>query len=680
MTLILLAAGGTGLSAYASSRRALASLWQNLSGSVADSITQRSLRYLEPAVPYMGMTDRLAKDRKIDPDDRMAILDYFKAGLTANPEFTWASYGDETGSYLAAYRTPNGEVHGTWRDQATDAKGAKSTLWRDFRAGSDGKWKPYREKRELYDPRLRKWYQDAAKTAGRGVWGEPFLFTSRKQPGFIYSRRYMRDGKLHGVWAVQWEVKYLSDYLANINFGSTGKVYIVNKQGLVVGHPEFQVLKTLPGGEQAILRADEHPDPMLRGAWAAWNKKNRSERFAFGDYLGLADEFPASSGIDWVVMGVVPSADFFGEARRQAMIALFISSLCLLLAVAFGAFLATRVSTALREMSVEMDRIGQFELTDHKLAAQRSIVREVNVMGDAADRMKSSLRSFGKYVPTGLVRELIQSGTEASLGGTKKELTILFCDIAGFTTISEQMEPDVLVEVLAEYFAAASDAVAANGGTVDKFIGDAVMAFWGAPADVEDAPRKACRAAIQIQARVHEMSARWQAQGRPRFEVRIGLNTGVALVGNIGSRTRMNYTVMGDAVNLASRLEGLNKAYGTNIMLGETTAAKVKDTMVLRPLDWVAVKGKAHAILVHELLGEAVALDGKEKRAAELHWRALELYRGRKFVEAAAAFEQVGPAFGAQDEASRLMAERCRKYLDHPPPPAWDGSMSMKEK
>ena len=207
MTLILLAAGGTGLSAYASSRRALASLWQNLSGSVADSITQRSLRYLEPAVPYMGMTDRLAKDRKIDPDDRMAILDYFKAGLTANPEFTWASYGDETGSYLAAYRTPNGEVHGTWRDQVTDAKGAKSTLWRDFRAGSDGKWKPYREKRELYDPRLRKWYQDAAKTEGRGVWGEPFLFTSRKQPGFIYSRRYMRDGKLHGVWAVQWEVQ-----------------------------------------------------------------------------------------------------------------------------------------------------------------------------------------------------------------------------------------------------------------------------------------------------------------------------------------------------------------------------------------------------------------------------------------------------------------------------------------
>jgi len=680
MTLILLAAGGTGLSAYASSKRALASLWKNLSGQVADAITQRSLRYLEPAVPYMEMTDKLAKDGKIDPDDRMSILEYFKAGLVANPEFTWASYGDETGTYLAAYRTPEGTIHGTWRDQIVDPKDGKTTVWNDFQSDHGGKWTPYRKKHESYDPRLRKWYQDAARTAGKGVWGEPFLFTSRKQPGFIYSRRYMRNGKLHGVWAVQWEVKYLSDYLATINFGSNGRVYIVNKAGLVVGHPDFQVLKTLPNGEQAILKADEHPDPLLRGAWAAWNKKDRSERFAFGDYLGLADEFPDKSGIDWVVLGVVPSADFFGEARRQAMIALFISSLCLLLAVAFGAFLATRVSSALREMSDEMDAIGRFELTDRKLAAQTSLVREVNVMGDAAARMKSSLRAFGKYVPTGLVRELIQSGREAVLGGSKKELTMLFCDIAGFTTISEQLEPDVLVEALAEYFAAASDAVAANGGTVDKFIGDAVMAFWGAPADVEDAPIKACRAALQIQERVHEMSARWLQQGKPRFEVRIGLNTGVALVGNIGSRTRMNYTVMGDAVNLASRLEGLNKAYGTNIMLGETTAAKVKDSMLLRPLDWVAVKGKAHAILVHELLGELGTPLPKEKSAAELHWQALELYRSRKFAEAAARFEEVQVALQTADEASRIMAERCKKYVVEPPPLKWDGTMSMKEK
>jgi adenylate cyclase len=675
MTLIILAAGGTGLSAYSSSRRALGSLWRHLAGRVADSITERTLRYLEPAVPYVEMTDRLAREGRINPDDRRAILDYFKAAIDANPDFTWASYGDETGTYMAAYRVPGGAVHATWRDQLP---AEKTTIWRDFE-WADGKWKPQREKKEPYDPRGRHWYVAAAKSE-KGVWGEPFLFTSRKQPGFIYSRRLMRDGKLHGVWAVQWEVKYLSDFLKTIQLGESGRVYVVTKGGLVVGHPEFEVLKTNPNGEQDILKAAEHPDPLLRGAWAAWNQRGRSERFAFDQYLGLADAFPAQSGIDWVVMGVVPVSDFFGEARRQLFIALIVSSVCLVLAVIFGAVLATGVSHSLREMAVEMDHIGHFELTDKKLAAQRGVVREVNVMGEAADRMKNSLRSFAKYVPTRLVGELMQSGREAVLGGVKKELTILFCDIAGFTTLSEKMEPEVLVAALAEYFAGASDAIAENGGTVDKFIGDAVMAFWGAPQDVADAPVKACRAALQIQARVHEMSARWQAQGRPAFDVRIGINTGVALVGNIGSQTRMNYTVMGDAVNLASRLEGLNKAYGTRVMVGEATAAQVGNAMLLRPLDWVAVKGKATAVLVHELLAEAPSADGKEKRAAALHWEALQLYRQRYFNAAEECFLQVGQALGGGDEASRVMAERCRRYLAEPPPSQWDGTMAMKEK
>jgi adenylate cyclase len=308
-----------------------------------------------------------------------------------------------------------------------------------------------------------------------------------------------------------------------------------------------------------------------------------------------------------------------------------------------------------------------------------SIVREVNVMGAAADRMKNSLRSFGKYVPTRLVQELMQSGREAVLGGHKSELTILFCDIAGFTTLSEQMPPEALVDALAEYFAGASDAVAQNGGTVDKFIGDAVMAFWGAPQAIDDAPARACRAAIAIQKKVQEMSERWTAQGRPRFEVRIGINTGEALVGNIGSHSRMNYTAMGDAVNLASRLEGLNKAYGTKILLGESTAARVKDKMLVRALDWVAVKGKAHADLVHELIGESQG-DGPEARAAALHWEGLRQYRERQFAAAAETFEKVSAALGGHDEPARVLAERSRHYLDAPPPRDWNGSFAMKEK
>ena len=554
MTLILLAAGTTGLSAYNSSRRALSSLWRGLAGQVAENITDKSLRYLEPAVPYLELTGHLADEGRIDPDDRPAILGYFKAAIDANPEFTWASYGDETGTYVAVYRGEGGKIYGTVRDQLL---AGKTTVWNDSVLGADGRFQPLLSKQEPYDPRTRSWYKAAAPVA-QGVWGQPFLFTSHHQPGFFYSKRLMRNGKLHGVWAVQWEVKYLSDFLSKIRLGERGRVYVVAKNGMVVGHPDFKVLATKDGQQQFINAAD-HPDALLRGAWNEWSQRGKPERFAFGSYLGLAEPFPARTGIDWVVIGVVPEDDFFGEAKRQAKIAALISSICLLVAVFFGAFLANRIAHALREMSDELERIGRFELGARELIAQKSFVREVNVMGDSANRMKKSLRSFAKYVPTRLVQELMQSGSEAVLGGNKKELTILFCDIAGFTTISEKMKPDELVDALAEYFASASDAVHANGGTVDKFIGDAVMAFWGAPQEIDDAPARACRAALAIQSSVRAMSARWVAQGRPHFDVRIGINTGECLVGNIGSQQRMNYTVMGDSVNLASRLEGLNK-------------------------------------------------------------------------------------------------------------------------
>ena len=722
--LILLATLAVGGSAFLSSRRAVASLWRKAASETAHRVTQRSLRFLEPAAPYLALTQQLAEQGRVDPQDRERTLDYFRAAIQANPSFSWASWGGADGAYLAAWRAQpgNGAIQATLREvQGIDGQGKPLTRWRDFSANPDGTWKILKDISEPYDPRSRAWYQ-AAVQAGHGVWVEPFLFQSHQQPGFSYvlpwrTRVAIEPGpasdpaappapaaapqsatplfreELKGVFAVEFETADLSAFLSTLKVGEHGKVYLVTNEGLVVGHPDGQVTESKNGVLQ-IARVETHPDPMLRPAWEGWKKRGGGARsFAVKTYLAMAEPFPAASGIDWVALGVAPSQDFFGEARAQALWALLIGLSVMLLAAALGALLATRVSGGLHELVDELDRIGRYQLSEQKLLSVPSPVREVNTMADAIDRMKSSLRSFARYVPTQLVQDLLETGEEAKLGGHKQELTTLFSDLEGFTTLSEQMEPDALVDALQDYFSGMSEVIRAQGGTVDKFIGDAIMAFWNAPRPEEDHALYACRAALAMRAKMLALQTTWRKAGRPVISARIGINTGTALVGNIGSQQRMNYTAMGDPVNLASRLEGLNKAYGTKILIGETTAKAVAGRMVLRAIDWVAVKGRGQAILVHELIGEKGKVTAEVLRACELQREALELYRTRKFAEAAKAFDAAGAmllgseveestTIGAlrSDEASRTLSARCREYAAHPPPPEWSGAKVMSEK
>lgn len=283
--------------------------------------------------------------------------------------------------------------------------------------------------------------------------------------------------------------------------------------------------------------------------------------------------------------------------------------------------------------------------------------------------MKGSLRSFARYVPRDPVRSVLASGQEAVLAGKSAELTVFFSDIAGFTTLAESLTPEKLVELLGGYLDDMTRVIAEHHGTVDKFLGDGIMAFWGAPADDPDHAIHACEAAVRSQRLI---------AGR-KLVTRIGMATGRVVVGNIGTHERMNYTVMGDTVNLAARLEGLNKQYGTSIMITEATRRAAGDRIVARPVDLVAVKGKAQAVRVYELL--ALASDG-DAAATELAKRCsdgLDGYLARRFSEAAVEFEKA-LAVRPDDEAARRFLERCRAYAANPPGDAWTGVHQATEK
>src|SRR5208337_2862325 len=263
-------------------------------------------------------------------------------------------------------------------------------------------------------------------------------------------------------------------------------------------------------------------------------------------------------------------------------------------------------------------------------------------------------------------------------GGEVKELTIMFSDIRDFTTLSEGMSPDDLVLLLNEYFGAMTDILYQHFGTLDKYIGDAIMAFWGSPLPQEDHAFRACSAALQMVARLEELNRDWHAHGRPEIAVGIGLNTGPVNVGNMGSDKRLAWTVMGDNVNLASRLEGMTKQYRSRVIISESTYNQVADQFVAREVDRIRVKGKKHPVVIYELLASVSERRAYATLLAQFN-TALNVYRSQNWREAAEKFGEL-LALYPDDGPTQVLLQRCLEFIEEAPEAAWDGVYVMKSK
>ena len=285
---------------------------------------------------------------------------------------------------------------------------------------------------------------------------------------------------------------------------------------------------------------------------------------------------------------------------------------------------------------------------------------------------------FSKYVSPVVIDNLIKNPDRIKLGGEKRNITVFFSDIRGFTSISERLDPEDLVHLLNEYLTEMTSIIMKDQGLVDKYMGDAIMAFWGAPLDQADHALMACQSSLEMMKRLRELQDKWKAKDIPSFDIGIGLNSGDAIVGNMGSFKRFDYTAMGDNVNLASRLEGLNKLYGTNIIISQKTHKIVKDKFETRRLDAVRVKGKKKSILIYELLTQKDDLDEKQRAFVKHYETGLELYFKKEWKPAIKSF-QAGLKL-MNDKASQMFIARCQEFLKNPPPSQWDGIWEMKTK
>lgn len=684
--LVLCTSGLITLRSFLTTERTIDEVSATIFREVTRQTAHRTRAHLGTAAPTLDVLAALEHRavRARDPE----VLPRLVAMLRANPGYSWVSYGDREGSFTAAYRPSAGTIR--LNTSYFDEAGHVVLDERDL--DEDGTEHPHRHESDSgYDPRTRPWYQAGA--GGRRTWLPPYVFFHQGIAG-ITCAEPQRDetGAIVGVYTVDFDLAALSRFVAELSLSEHGSVFVFTEEGEILAHPTHATVQPVEGQDDGrITRIDDLDDAPMRGfraALAASDAATRSE--ADGEVRPLAFEadgapwlasvasFEIDEGLRWRVGAIAPESDFLTELQRENRISAWIGLGALLFAVIFAAYLANRVARPLAELARQMDGVGRFELAG--ATPERSFFSEIDAMGRALARMKSGLGSFARFVPRDLVRTLLASGHEARLGGEIRTLSIFFSDIAGFTTIAESLPPDELVRKLGGYLDGMTRTIAERGGTVDKYLGDGIMAFWGAPQDDADHAANACEAALRCQRVLAEIGRTEAGAWLRSAKTRIGVATGPVLVGNFGTPERMNYTVMGDTANLASRLEGLNKQYGTLAIVDEATMRAAEKRVIGRPIDVVAVKGKAQGVRVFELLALVGEEGEPEARAlAEKSERALAAYLARDFARAAALWREI-ESERTEDEAARVMRVRAERYSNDPPPEGWDGVYVSKEK
>lgn len=306
------------------------------------------------------------------------------------------------------------------------------------------------------------------------------------------------------------------------------------------------------------------------------------------------------------------------------------------------------------------------------------VIASVKFMSEESQKrfIKSA---FSHYLSPRVIDEILKNPDYLKLGGEARQITIFFSDVAGFSTISESLTPPELVTLLNEYLSQMTDIILGHDGTVDKYEGDAIMAFYGAPNRLPDHAVKACFAAIDMKKRLAEMRETWRKLGKHELRVRMGMNSGEAVVGNMGSHTRMDYTAMGDSVNLASRLEGANKFYNTYAIISQSTYEAARDAVETRKLDLIRVVGKNEPITVYELLARKGQLPDYMYEMISKYNEGLELFKGREWEKARNAF-RAGLRVVKDDGPCKTYVDRCTEFLSSPPPKNWDGVYKLKSK
>lgn len=698
------------ISSFITSSKSVNQLAREILVKVGEGTLDKSINYLETAAKMARINTSL-----FEPDERGDIdLDTFnkitREEILTYSQFALVYFGNRNGNHWLNTPSPAGNINTRVIQRLDDSPKSSEVLDQAAKMpkGTDAEkqavadliapyirteWR-YRDQDgdilrqeldplKIYDPRERPWYKGSVESGGQ-FWTDVYTWASGNQEfqvGITVAELIKDKKGLVGVTAIDIILNDISKFLHSLKIGKTGQAFILDSKGLVIGLNDFsEVVKKGEDGSVSIRHITEISDRTVTKSYAALRSHLKlgkdasltfegAKQFTFDvldeEYFAYYRPFAPDHELDWVIGIVVPARDFLGEVYDSMLWMVFFSVLCVIVVILISIKLSGKITQPLDQLAQEANQIRVLDLEGKGM--DDTIFDELIEVSDSFKKMKIGLRSFRKYVPTDLVVGMIQSGQEANLGGRKEDLTIFFSDIAGFTSMSEKLTPEQLVKVLGEYLGAMSDIIMKRDGTLDKYIGDAIMAFWNAPNPVPNHAVQACFAAIENQQKLAELRIRWVNADLPPIGCRIGLHTGNVVVGNFGSEKRLNYTIIGDPVNLAARLESACKQYNITTMISQQTYEAAKDHIEVRLLDNIAVKGKKEGVFVYELLGRKGKLIQEVREFNEAYQEGLAAYNAHEWDRAVECFEKAEYLKRSEDPASRKLIAKSKNFKANPP-------------
>ncbi len=687
--LLILGLAITILAATGYTARRVASLTaEQLIGRTLERTRAEMARFFEPIERNLGASQGWAEAGLLDPDDPEGLVELFVPILRTHPQISAVSVGDARGRGMNLIRRPEGWItrrvdpsrHGrSVRMREWSASGAQQRAWTIEEPADD----------ERFDPRDRAWYRvadEGARTLEPDLdlpqnvyWTDPYTFFTSSEPGISAAIHARAAGGERFVVALDVLLSDISDFTRSIEISPKGVAGILSADRRLIGLPRDPRFRDPKARRDALL---QHPEnvgvPLLidavrarevSGTAPASELEVRPFTFQSAGQTHWAGSQVVRRHPDrrFAMVVIVPEGDLLGSIQRFRGAVAGATGAALLIAIFLALHLARRYGLPLAQLADQSERIRRLELG--RGPSVTSNLRELSELANAQEGMRRALDSFARYVPTDIVRELLDRGDAAQIGGVRETLTILFTDVEGFTSLAEAMTPEELTAHMASYFEEMLSIIDREG-TVDKLVGDAIVAFWGAPRRDPDHTRNGVEATLQCVERLDRLNADWRAAGLPALPTRFGLACGDVMVGNVGSMRRQSYTALGDAVNLASRLEGLNRIYGTTVLAAAPIPEQAAPGFEWRLVDLVQPKGKTRPVEIYELLGRRGAVPEARLRFARGYEEALGLYRTRRWSEAAERLQALRKEGFRNRSADRLLTV-CNRLNRKPPPDDW---------